>query len=109
MMEHAEWDESASTLAGTDSLIEEYLRTDPKSAIALDLKVSVLADQAIVMRHLGKVGEARERCRNALEVAAVLIGRDPAMEHSMGDLEKARGLARQLGVADPSAPAGGAR
>ncbi|HXN45893.1 MAG TPA: protein kinase [Bryobacteraceae bacterium] len=109
MMEHADWDDSARTLASTESLIEEYLRTDSKSAIALDLKVSVLADQAIVMRHLGRVGEARERCRNALEVAAVLIGRDPAMEHSMGDLDKARGLARQLGIADPSAPVGGAR
>jgi hypothetical protein len=61
------------------------------------------------MRHLGRAGEARERCRKALEIAAVLIGRDPAMEHSMGDLDKARGLARQLGVADPSAAAGGAR
>jgi tetratricopeptide (TPR) repeat protein len=109
LMEHAQWDESARTLSRTESFIEEYLRTDPRSAIALDLKVSVLADQAIVMRHLGRAGEARERCRKALEIAAVLIGRDPAMEHSMGDLDKARGLARQLGVADPSAAAGGAR
>ncbi len=109
MMEHAEWDDSARTLAGTESLIEQYLRADSKSAIALDLKVSVLADQAIVMRHLGRVAEARERCRNALEIAALLIGRDPAMEHSMGDLDKARRLARQLGIADPSAPAGAGR
>jgi hypothetical protein len=49
MMEHAEWDDSARTLASTESLIEQYLRVDSKSAIALDLKVSVLADQAIVM------------------------------------------------------------
>ena len=78
----------------------------PAEPDALDLKVSALTDQAIVFRHFGRLDAAREYCRKALDIAAALISRDPSIARAMGDLEKARHLARELGVTDPSTAAG---
>ena len=70
--------------------------------MALDLKVSVLADQAIVRRHFGQIAAAKDLCRQGLDVSAALIRRDPAMEQSIGDLSKLRRQAKELGVPDPT-------
>jgi len=100
LMEDAQWEESARVLAAVESQIEQFLRTDAGDMVALDLQVSMLTDQAIVLRHQGRADEARALCRSALSVAAGLIRRDPAIEASLGDLAKLRQQARQLGVPD---------
>ena len=109
LMEHTAWDKATRTLAEAASYIEEFLRSDPNDMVALDLKVSVLTDQAIVGRHYGRTAEARDLCRLAFDVTAALIRRDPGMEQSIGELAKLRQQARELGVPDPTAGAGGSR
>jgi tetratricopeptide (TPR) repeat protein len=109
LMEHAQWRGAATTLASAESLADDYLRGDPQNRIALDLKVSALTDQAIVFRHSGRLDAAREHCRKALDIAAALISRDPSIARAMGDLEKARRLARELGLPDPTTAAGAKR
>jgi tetratricopeptide (TPR) repeat protein len=109
LMEHAQWNAAAKTLASAESLADDYLRDDPQNRIALDLKVSALTDQAIVSRHFGRLDAAREHCRKALDIAAALISRDPSIARAMGDLEKARRLARELGLPDPSMAVGAKR
>ncbi len=106
LMEHAKWKDATETLASAASLADTYLRDDPQNRIALDLKASVLTDQALIQLHFGRLAEARDHCRQALEIAAALIRRDPSIEQAMGDLDKARRLAHDLRIPDPSVAAG---
>ncbi len=105
-LDHAVWAEAAQTLAEALTYINDYLRSDGADAVALDMKVSALADQAIVKRHFGQTAAARDLCSEGLQVAAGLIHRDPAMEKSISDLGKLRQVARDLAVPDPSASVG---
>lgn len=93
---HAVWSQSARTLAEATSYIEQFLRADPNDMATLDLKISVLTDQAIIKRHFGETDAAREICHAALTVAVGLIRRDAAMERSIGELAKLRRQAREL-------------
>jgi hypothetical protein len=89
-------------MAKAEREISEFLAHDPTDRVALDTRMSVFTDQALVFRHAGDLPQARHRCRAALEVAAALIRRDPAMEKSLDDLDKLRLLARQLDIPDLS-------
>ena len=109
LMDHAVWERADRTLADAASNIEEFLRTNPSDMVALDMKVSTLADQTIIRRHYSQTAQARELCRRGLDISVELIRRDPAMEQSIGDLAKLRRQARELGVPDPTVSAGGGR
>jgi hypothetical protein len=102
LMNHGQWVPAGTAMAHAERQISEFLSHDPADRVALDIQVSVFTDQALIFRHAGNLTQARRQCQAALEIAAALIRRDPAMEKSLDDLEKLRLLARQLDIPDPS-------
>jgi tetratricopeptide (TPR) repeat protein len=103
LIDAGRWQEAWVALADGQRVIDGLLAEDPANAIVLDLDISTLTLQAVVLHHEGRIEPARERCRKALDVAAALLRKDPAMEPSIDDLPKLRRQARQLGVPDPTA------
>lgn len=103
-MNHGQWNSAGSAMAQAEREISKFLAHDPAERVALDTQTSVFTDPALVFRHVGNLPQARRRCQAALEIAAALIRRDPAMEKSLDDLDKLRLLARDLDIPDPSRP-----
>ncbi|HMC59942.1 MAG TPA: hypothetical protein VKJ01_12180 [Candidatus Solibacter sp.] len=102
---HGKWSDAATPLARAEREMADFLSREPSDTLALQNKVSVFHYQALIFRHAGDLPHARQRCQAALEVAAILVRRDPAMEKSFDGLDKLRLLARQLKIPDPTLPA----
>jgi hypothetical protein len=80
--------------------LDDTIREVPDDFYANDDKVTALTDQAIVDRRLGNVESARSQCRAALDLAARLIRKDPAVRDSLAAINKLRREAAAPGLSD---------
>jgi eukaryotic-like serine/threonine-protein kinase len=96
------WHEAEAALDDGQKVIEGLLRQDAENAIVLDLELSTLTLEAVVLHREGHLDSARLRCRRAFEVAALLLHKDPSAEKSLDDLPRLRHEAKELGVPDPT-------
>jgi hypothetical protein len=101
LIDAGRWLEAWDALVEGEKIIDGLLVEDPGNGIVLDLDVSTLTLEAVVLHHGARVEPARERCRKAFDAATTLLRKDPATEQSIDDLPKLRREARALGVPDP--------
>jgi hypothetical protein len=103
LIDAGRWQEARDALVEGEKIIDGLLVEDLGNGIVLDLDVSTLTLEAVMLHHGGRVEPARERCRKAFDAATTLLRKDPATEQSIDDLPKLRREARELGVPDPTA------
>jgi hypothetical protein len=101
--------EAGEVLSDTVRRLDEVIREVPDDFPANDDKVTALTDQAIVNRRLGNLQSAQSPCREALDLAAGLIRKDPAVRDSLTAISKLRREAAALGLSDPTAGSGASR
>jgi tetratricopeptide (TPR) repeat protein len=98
--------EAASALAETQRFGDELARELPNDVMVNRDRLSVLRDQIVLERKMGRVDQARERCRAALELARTVLKENPAMERYLSNVSQLRQQARELGIPDSTlAPA----
>lgn len=98
--ETGDWATGLKYTLEAERLVDEVLRMAPGDLTNQDSKVTILMNQAIAYRHLGKLDQAREKCREALRLASALLSQNPDAKNPVGYLEDLREQARILGVPD---------
>jgi hypothetical protein len=98
--------DASAVLGDAVRRLDEAIREVPGDFYVNDDKVTALTDQVIVNRRLGNLQSAYSQCREALDLAARLIRKDPAVRDSLGAISKLRREAAALGLADPTTASG---
>jgi len=94
--------EAGPVLTAAERYGDQLARDVPNDTLIDSQRLSVLSGQIGLARKLGRLDEARERCRAALSLAAPIIKKDPALEKYLQGLPDVRQAARELGVPDPT-------
>jgi eukaryotic-like serine/threonine-protein kinase len=89
--------------------LDEVIKDEPDDFYTVESKVSALADQVIVEHRLGNVAHARVLCQQALDLAASLIRKDPAVRDSITATSKLRRESKALGLSDSYLASGASR
>jgi tetratricopeptide (TPR) repeat protein len=89
--------------------LDEVIKDEPDDFYTVESKVSALADQVIVEHRLGNVARARVLCQQALDLAASLIRKDPAVRDSITATSKLRRESKALGLSDSYLASGASR
>ncbi len=95
-----DWQTGVKYSREAERLVNELLRMSPSDLTSQDSKVTILMNLAIAYRHLGKLSDAREECRQGLQLASRLLSEDREAKNPVGYLEDLREQARILGVPD---------
>jgi tetratricopeptide (TPR) repeat protein len=95
-----DWQKGAKYSLEAERLVDEILRMSPSDLTSQDSKVTILMNLAIAHRHLGKLGDAREECRQGLQLASLLLSQNREAKNPVGYLADLREQARILGVHD---------
>jgi tetratricopeptide (TPR) repeat protein len=83
-----------------EQMAERLLARWPTDLDIVDNETMILMNQAIALRHLNRVEQARGRVRKALDLAAMLIARKSGSKNPVTDLEQLRYQAHMLGLPD---------
>jgi tetratricopeptide (TPR) repeat protein len=97
-----DWQTGVKYSLEAERLVDEILRISPSDLTSQDSKVTILMNLAIAYRHLGKLDDAREQCREALQLASRLLSENREAKNPVGYLDDLREQARILGVPDPT-------
>ncbi len=83
-----------------EQMADRLLARWPTDLDIVDNKTMILMNQAIALRHLKRVEQARVPLRKALDLAAMLIARKSGSKNPVTDLEELRYQAHILGLPD---------
>ncbi len=95
-----DWQTGLKYSLEAERLVNETLGMSPGDLTSQDSKVTILMNLAIAYRHLGKLGDAREQCRQALQLASRVLSQDREAKNPVAYLVDLREQARILGVPD---------
>jgi tetratricopeptide (TPR) repeat protein len=99
-----DWKKGLTYTMEAERLVDEVLGMAPTDLVNQDSKATVFYNETLALKHLGRLDEARERCRKGLELAARILAKNKDAKNPVFELDGLREQAKILGVPDLTRP-----